>query len=192
MKSLQEFNHYIVSSGMTRVISMNYPQVAKEELAMSRKDLIHKILSTVSLTFLALFLSFGISLPEASAHGGGLDGDGGHNCRVGSCAGTYHCHQARGPRCGGGGGGGSYQAPSTPKWSIASCVSVTGSSYSRGEVGKIQANLKFWGFNPGPIDGIYGSKTRSALNRFEDKAGIARSTGNVINVTSVLYLWAAC
>lgn len=30
----------------------------------------------------------------AQAHGGGLDWQGGHNCRVGSCAGTYHCHQA--------------------------------------------------------------------------------------------------
>lgn len=35
----------------------------------------------------------------ASAHGGGLDWQGGHNCRVGSCAGTYHCHQARGGIC---------------------------------------------------------------------------------------------
>jgi hypothetical protein len=30
------------------------------------------------------------------------------------------------------------------------------------------------------------------LNRFEDKAGIARSVGNSINTRSVLYLWAAC
>ncbi len=33
------------------------------------------------------------------AHGGGLDWQGGHNCRVGSCAGTYHCHQPRGGIC---------------------------------------------------------------------------------------------
>jgi len=31
-----------------------------------------------------------------SAHGGGLDGDGGHNCYVGSCAGTYHYHRGGG------------------------------------------------------------------------------------------------
>lgn len=35
----------------------------------------------------------------ASAHGGGLDSDGGHNCYVPSCAGTYHCHRYRGGRC---------------------------------------------------------------------------------------------
>jgi hypothetical protein len=156
---------------------------------MSTKQLIRKIFSAVSVTFLAVILSFGISLPEASAHGGGLDSSGGHNCNVGSCAGTYHCHRGCG---GGGGGGGSYRAPSTPTWYVASCVSTTGTSYSRGEVGKIQANLRFWGFNPGPIDGVYGSKTRGALNRFEDKAGIARSVGNSINTRSVLYLWAAC
>lgn len=46
---------------------------------------------------LALSLSSGFALlpspPGAFAHGGGLDGNGGHNCRVGSCAGTYHCHR---------------------------------------------------------------------------------------------------
>ena len=36
---------------------------------------------------------------SAGAHGGGLDGQGGHNCRTGSCAGTYHCHQAWGGVC---------------------------------------------------------------------------------------------
>jgi hypothetical protein len=43
-------------------------------------------------------LTFGTIAP-ASAHGGGLDWQGGHNCRVGSCAGTYHCHQARAGIC---------------------------------------------------------------------------------------------
>ena len=28
------------------------------------------------------------------AHGGGLDSSGGHNCYVGSCAGTYHYHRS--------------------------------------------------------------------------------------------------
>lgn len=51
---------------------------------------------------LVLLMTFGISVTaptSASAHGGGLDGDGGHNCYVSYCAGTYHCHQPRGPRC---------------------------------------------------------------------------------------------
>jgi len=41
-----------------------------------------------------------LATPSPSySHGGGLDWQGGHNCRVGSCAGTYHCHQARGGSC---------------------------------------------------------------------------------------------
>jgi len=52
---------------------------------------------------LRLILAAGIlTLGTASpvyAHGGGLDWQGGHNCRVGSCAGTYHCHQARAGVC---------------------------------------------------------------------------------------------
>ena len=31
-------------------------------------------------------------IKPAFAHGGGLDSDGGHNCYVGSCEGTYHFH----------------------------------------------------------------------------------------------------
>ena len=31
----------------------------------------------------------------AFAHGGGLDSSGGHNCYVGSCAGTYHSHRSQ-------------------------------------------------------------------------------------------------
>lgn len=47
-----------------------------------------------------LIISFWFFLPTfAASHGGGLDGRGGHNCYVGSCAGSYHYH-----------GGGSYSS----------------------------------------------------------------------------------
>ena len=52
----------------------------------------------LSIAFIAVSLTFG-TLGPASAHGGGLDWQGGHNCRVGACAGTYHCHQARAGIC---------------------------------------------------------------------------------------------
>ena len=45
-----------------------------------------------------LVLTLG-SFSPAYSHGGGLDWQGGHNCRVGSCAGTYHCHQASAGVC---------------------------------------------------------------------------------------------
>jgi len=34
-------------------------------------------------------------------------------------------------------------------------------------VRKLQRKLKKLGFNPGPIDGIFGKKTRAALIRFQ-------------------------
>ncbi len=61
-----------------------------------------KILSPKKIVFLTSF-TLGLSLTTPNivfAHGGRLDSQGGHNCRVGSCAGTYHCHQALGPACG--------------------------------------------------------------------------------------------
>jgi hypothetical protein len=46
----------------------------------------------------AILLTISV-LPQAQSHVGGLDSQGGHNCRKGSCAGTYHCHQPRGDFC---------------------------------------------------------------------------------------------
>ncbi len=54
-----------------------------------------KTLMSYILVSLFLIISPGV----ANAHGGGLDRQGGHNCRVGSCAGTYHCHQPRSEFC---------------------------------------------------------------------------------------------
>ena len=59
--------------------------------------------SKLIVLVISLLLSTGSMFTQtANAHGGGLDSQGGHNCRVGACAGTYHCHQAWGPACGGG------------------------------------------------------------------------------------------
>ena len=46
----------------------------------------------VSLLVIAFSASFAPIV--ASAHGGGLDSNGGHNCYVGACAGTYHYHRS--------------------------------------------------------------------------------------------------
>lgn len=35
-------------------------------------------------------------ISDAVAHGGGLDSNGGHNCYVGKCAGSYHFHRSGG------------------------------------------------------------------------------------------------
>lgn len=128
---------------------------------------------------------------DVLAHGGGLDSDGGHNCNVGGCAGTYHCHRAWGPRCGGatGGSGGSSSSSST---GIAACVSEYGSYFTRSEIARIQKSLAAGGYRPGPIDGVYGKQTRAALNRFEKKKRLRLSIGQTLRWTSLSRLGVVC
>ena len=49
--------------------------------------------------FIANLLLALLSITPVSAHGGRLDANGGHNCRTGSCAGTYHCHKPLSDYC---------------------------------------------------------------------------------------------
>ncbi len=162
----------------------------------------HSIVAAI----LALVLASGFGLPsggnQAMAHGGGLDSNGGHNCYVSACAGTYHCHQSRGPRC----GGGSNQsagtstatrppttAPVKPGVALPRCVKTVGyGEYTRGEIGLIQSALRGFGYQPGPIDGIFGRMTRGALNAFERARGLSSSTSNTIFIASVVSLRISC
>jgi hypothetical protein len=128
---------------------------------------------------------------QALAHGGGLDSNGGHNCYVPSCAGTYHCHRAWGPRCGGGA-----PTPSplpTVKPSIgSSCISLAGTTLSWTDVMLIQSALSSRGYSPGPIDGVLGAKTSAALNRFEAKRGLPKSSRGFVNNRSISALSISC
>lgn len=135
--------------------------------------------------FLVLGLFAGLN--PALGHGGGLDSQGGHNCRVGSCAGTYHCHQARGPACGGG------AAVTLPKKTITpKCVVENEKSLSTENIAFIQAKLKAKGFNPGAIDGNYGGSSKKALNAFERKYKLQISAGDSINNESMKTLGVNC
>lgn len=134
-------------------------------------------------------VAFAADASRVAAHSGGLDGQGGHNCYVGSCRGTYHCHQPRGPRCQTSGSSGSVtQTRLTP----SVCVSASSSTLSRSDVARIQTALKSKGFSPGPIDGYYGSMTRSALNRFESGQRIPQSTGGSLRDRSLRQLGVIC
>jgi hypothetical protein len=120
-------------------------------------------------------------------HGGGLDSDGGHNCRVGSCAGTYHCHQAWGPGCGGG------SAATLPKKTITpECIVESEKSLSAENIAFIQKKLKSKGFNPGTIDGNYGRSSKKALNAYEKKNKLQLSTGTSVNNASMKLLGVNC
>ena len=54
------------------------------------------------------------------------------------------------------------------------------------EVRRIQSKLKSLGFYAGPVDGIYGSKTRTAVKAFQRSCGI--SADGIAGPTTLLYL----
>lgn len=45
----------------------------------------------------------------------------------------------------------------------------------RGNVRQVQDALQTKGFDPGPIDGVAGSRTRAAVRKFQDRFGIKAS-----------------
>jgi hypothetical protein len=140
-----------------------------------------------ALMLIASLLLSILSGISASAHGGGLDSQGGHNCRVGSCAGTYHCHQARGPACDGG------SIATLPKKSLSpKCVIESENSLSLENIAFLQTKLKSKGFNPGTIDGNYGGSSKKALNAYEKKNKLQLSTGSSINNLSIKLLGVNC
>ena len=139
-----------------------------------------------SLLFLFLLVALiAQSSPPVSAHGGGLDGSGGHNCYVGSCAGTYHYH-----RGGGGSSSGSSNRSRLP--SPAFCVSLNKSYTTKSEGALIQFMLRFKGFNPGPLDGFIGSRTKRAMNAYEDKYRLLRSPKNSTYHGTIIHLGIDC
>jgi peptidoglycan hydrolase-like protein with peptidoglycan-binding domain len=52
----------------------------------------------------------------------------------------------------------------------------------RGAVRKVQAALQAKRFDPGPIDGVVGPRTRAAVSKFQDHFGI-KATGEINNQT---------
>lgn len=81
-------------------------------------------------------------------HSGRTDSSGGHNCRVGSCAGTYHYHN----------GGPAYTAPR-----------VQGDPNVK--ILQEKLNYLFEG-NPVTVDGVYGSNTKRAVEIIQGQEGL--------------------
>lgn len=73
------------------------------------------------LTLIAILTIVPIS--SVQAHSGRTDSNGGHNCNVGACAGTYHYHN----------GGGPSPAPQTPKYVAPRVPVVRTSTVTREE-----------------------------------------------------------
>ena len=49
------------------------------------------------------------------------------------------------------------------------------------ETQEIQRRLRESGFDPGPVDGIFGSRTQSALRKFKDGCLMAEEFNGVLN-----------
>ena len=148
-----------------------------------------KGLLTMRRIFIGMLVTLSLILGAnpSIGHGGGLDSQGGHNCRVGSCAGTYHCHQAWGPACGGG-----TSAPLPKNTLTPKCVIESEKSLSSENIAYLQSKLKNKGFNPGTIDGNYGVSSKKALNAYEKKNKLQLSTGTSINNASMKLLGVNC
>jgi len=54
----------------------------------------------------------------------------------------------------------------------------------------LQRNLKWLAFNPGPVDGIFGSKTRAAVVRFQKWAGL--TTDGIVGPKTSTQLLQTC
>lgn len=144
-----------------------------------------KLAKLLAVGLVGLTVAVFSQIGSAKGHGGGLDSDGGHNCYVGSCAGTYHCHRSWGPGCGG--GGWTYE-PYVP---IARCVDEY-SDLNAGEIKLIQFSLTLRGYNPGPIDGVFGPRTTRALNAYERNSRIRVSAPRFINFSTLYELDLEC
>lgn len=150
-----------------------------------------KSLSHIAIFSMIVSCLFMISSTEtAFSHGGGLDSQGGHNCYVGSCAGTYHCHRPWGPAC----GGPSYSGNSStaPKKITPKCIADLSNSLSKNNIAMIQKKLKIYGYYSGSLDGINGPNTLKALNSFEADSGIHKSTSKLIRPKTIIELDAIC
>lgn len=148
------------------------------------------IMRKITLAMAVAILTLGSPVPSYS-HGGGLDWQGGHNCRVGSCAGTYHCHQARGGAC----------APSTdlpktkPRVSqkvSTQCIQETDENLNRNQLAMIQFKLNSLGYQAGTQDGKYGSLTIKALNKFETDYKLKKSSKSIIENETLEVLGTIC
>ena len=144
------------------------------------------------ITFAIAVAMLTLSTPSPSySHGGGLDWQGGHNCRVGSCAGTYHCHQARAGVC-----TPSADLPKTkPKVSqkvTTQCIKETDENLNRNQVAMIQFRLASLGYQVGTQDGTYGSLTIKALNKFEIDYKLKKSSKSIIENETLGVLGTLC
>lgn len=110
-------------------------------------DVIMSIQLLTKMRFMLVIVLFIFAfLPAtANAHSGRTDANGGHNCNVGACAGTYHYHN----------GGGGSAAPSTPNYIEQGTSS--GKAHAQREAVNIRTKTTSSGYQAGYSAGISGA-----------------------------------
>jgi peptidoglycan hydrolase-like protein with peptidoglycan-binding domain len=73
------------------------------------------------------------------------------------------------------------QSQSTPQW-IRDLDMDAAPALGDGGVRRVQQELRKRGFDPGPIDGIYGPLTKEGVRSFQDRYGM-RASGDIDNQT---------
>lgn len=128
-----------------------------------------KVLQKLVIYLCAFTLAF--STPVAtSAHSGRTDAQGGHHdYKNVSGLGSYHYHHGYGPHLHNNG-----KCPYETSSSSSSSNKVTkpAKKKTNATVKKAQKKLNKLGYNCGKADGIMGTKTRSAIKKFQKAKGL--------------------
>ncbi len=115
---------------------------------------IKKIVAGIVLTLASVAFII-LTTVGVKAHSGRTDSNGGHNCNVGSCAGTYHYHN----------GGSSYTPPPAPDYITEG--SNNGKAHALREEQNIISRTKTAGYNAGYSDG-YSGKSKNFFMQVPD------------------------
>lgn len=122
-----------------------------------------KLFKKILVLCMCACLSFSATM--TSAHSGRTDSSGGHHdYRNKSGLGSYHYHHGMGPHLHKNG-----VCPYSTKTTTSSGTKKKSKYYSISTVKKVQKKLKKLGYKCGKADGHCGSKTKSAIKKYQRK-----------------------
>lgn len=132
-----------------------------------------KIFASVLIATLVLTVS------PTSAHSGRTDANGGHNCYVGACAGTYHYHN---------GGGSSTPAPTytppAPRVPVRTTRTLTQDAPVNFKTKTEYTNKEYKGYVKVLKEGINGLNRISTVVNLSDGAEVSRNAPTTVLVTA--------
>ena len=136
-----------------------------------------------SKKLITVVLCLSLLLPyNASAHSGRTDSSGGHHdYQNASGLGSYHYHHGMGPHLHPGGVCPYSSSSASSSYSSTrrtTTTKTTSKYYWTSTVKKVQKKLNKLGYDCGKADGIYGTKTKKAIKKFQRKNDLSVN-GNI-------------